>query len=134
MTEYAEFAPAAEQPAEEDKLEPKGCLPNSVEMAQERGLGYAEGIAQGYLGLWYRHAWNVNEAGEAVDYTWTRTGTRYIGRVIDAGEKWEAAVRSGWFTFEDDCPLVPDGEMGIDCHSAEQLAMWEKLRKMTVDT
>jgi hypothetical protein len=121
--EYTEFPPAAEQP--DHRLEPKDCLRNSLNMAvEDTGLLYAEGIAKGYAGLWYRHAWNVNEAGEAVDYTWVHTGMRYIGSVVDTFDKVAAVVRMYEYHFERNLtPYVPEGEIGLDCYTEEQ-ANW----------
>jgi len=113
--EVTEFPPAAAQPARRD---PNMCIANSVDAATLRPeLAYAEGIAKGYGGCWYAHAWNVNAAGEAVDCTWEHAGTRYLGRVIDAAAKWEACVARGVWDFEYPLPWVPDGETGVGCRT-----------------
>jgi len=121
---FTEFppAPAGDQPRR--KLAKHDCLSNSLNMAQEiPGLRYAEGIAKSDMGLWYRHAWNVNDAGEAVDYTWRETGQRYLGRVIDTDTKWADTMKRELYLFEDEQPYVPDGELGLGCHTREQ-AEW----------
>jgi hypothetical protein len=98
-------------------------------MAEMRpSLRYAEGVAKGALGLWYAHAWNVNPAGEAVDYTWrTGLGTRYIGVIIPAAEKLAYILDREVYAFTRPLPYVPDGEIGLDCTSKSQEEMFANL-------
>lgn len=128
MTDHVDFPIAASQP--EELLERQECICNSLNVAMDdSSLRYAEGIAKSStLGVWYYHAWNVNDADEAVDYTWEKPGERYIGRVIDADEKWQAVTKAGVYHFDrSQMPYVPDGEMGLDCYTREQ-AEWLKER------
>jgi hypothetical protein len=114
-----EFPPAARQPTH--KLARGECISNSLDMAMLLpGLRYAEGVAKGALGFWYAHAWNVNAAGEAVDFTWRETGARYLGRVIGTDVKVAAAVRAERYMFDRPLPYIPDGELGLDCFSRSQ--------------
>jgi hypothetical protein len=122
MPEFTEFRPAARQPP---RGEAGQCLRTALnEAADSDGiLRYAEGIAKkGDLGFWFRHAWNVNSDGEAVDHTWGPTGERYIGRIIDTRAKLQAVYDRREYHFEKDVPYVPDGELGIDCLSRRQEA------------
>lgn len=118
---YREFSPAA-RPARLRAMAKGACIGNSLETALLYGVGYAEGIAlHAEIRLWYRHAWNVNEHGEAVDVTWETPGTRYIGRewpvtqVIAQSETLKA-----YFFMDEIGPAVPEGGIGIDCYTQKE--------------
>ena len=116
---YREFR-IRRRPANLPAGQPRDCISNALETAVNYGLRYAEGIAKGpNTGLWVRHAWNVDERGRAVDTTWD-IPTQYIGRVIPLITKINKVMEAGVYLFEDDCPLVPEGEVGIDCYTRDQ--------------
>lgn len=103
---------------------PGHCMSDAAETALETGMAYAEGIALHYdLPLWYRHAWNVNAAGEAVDTSWREPGRRYIGRVHPIQQVLDQVSERGeWWFMNEPGPVVPEGELGLDCHTARERA------------
>ena len=121
MTGYQEFTPVP-VPA---GLTPGAlgmCIRNAVDAAIEGGLLYAEGIAlDRVLGVWYRHAWNADKAGNAIDVTWGEDGARYIGRACQVSRPLALAAYRGVYDYIDRIgPPVPDGEFGLDCYTAQQ--------------
>lgn len=106
------------------------CISNTIDTAIECGLEYAEGIAKGTVGLWYRHAWNVDTDGSVIDTTWVPASIQYIGRIIPLKDKVRRVVEAEVYVWEDDCPFVPDGECGLECYTREQVEWIKKqLRK-----
>jgi hypothetical protein len=106
------------------------CIGNALETALvHRELKYAEGIARSAtIGMWYRHAWLVNAAGEAIDVTWTTPAERYLGRTYHTAAVLHKAQTREFYSFmdPDEHPFVPDGEIGIECYTARQ---WEWIRQ-----
>jgi hypothetical protein len=105
------------------------CLGSALQNALDHSsYRYAEGVAKSAVtGFFYRHAWVVDSRGRVIDPVWDPVGTRYIGRVVPKWPKWFAAADRGCYMFEPEGPLVPDGEHGLDCHSAADLRRWEIL-------
>jgi hypothetical protein len=110
--------------------QPGHCIRNAVEAALEGRLEYAEGIAlDRRLGLWFRHAWNVDAAGNAIDVTWGEDGARYIGRAHPVSRPLALAAYRGVYDYIDDPgPPVPAGGLGIDCLTARERA-WITARR-----
>lgn len=107
------------------KMEMGECIGNSLLTALAHPeLKYAEGLALSVLGLWYRHAWLVNAAGEAIDVTWTHTGQRYIGRTYQTSAVLAKAKKekAHFFMDREAHPFVPEGEIGIDCWTERQFS------------
>ena len=128
---FTEFPVASRQP--EDKMTPNMCIENSVHAALDTGLRYAEGIAKGSFGCWFAHAWNVNDAGEAVDYTWDYAGGQYLGRIIGIEEKYRLSLDRGTWEFERPLPWVPEGEIGIDVRTREEAEWIAEQMNVTVE-
>jgi hypothetical protein len=70
-------------------LTPKRCFTNAARIRygltsfDPAGCQYAEGFTEGFLGLWYHHAWVINAAGLVIERTWQEPGTRYVGVTFD---------------------------------------------------
>jgi len=66
-------------------MTPKMCFWNSARVIagltafDPAGCRYAEGFAQGALGMWFHHAWIVNSFGLVLERTWKKPGDRYVG-------------------------------------------------------
>lgn len=121
MTDFTEFTEVTARPDDVPAGEPGECLTNAYIAAELHGWHYAEGIAKRGL-FWYRHAWNVDERGRVIDITWdSQPGSRYVGRIID--DKEEPGM------FELDGPVVPEGEIGIDCLSQREIDWLSQARQ-----
>lgn len=132
MTEYTTYTESAPRPGRIPAGEPQECIANSINTARDYGLRYAEGIAlSATVGIWYRHAWNLDAAGRVIDVTWKQPGTSYIGREIPIADKWAATVAREVYEFEDDCPDVPEGQIGMGCYTKRQRDWIEALVRGT---
>lgn len=79
-----DMKPYADHPYEMGK--PKECFYNAGQMALWTDLTYVEGFAvRPRLGLLIHHAWVTDDAGRAVDVTWTDTADcHYFGVPFEA--------------------------------------------------
>ena len=94
-------------------MTPGMCFTNAAEVAfTTPGCEYAEGFAEGALGLWYHHAWVITPGGLVADPTWDVPGTRYVGmtfpsmpRVLGRCQLTAKPAGFGWG------PAMADGSM-----------------------
>jgi len=128
MTGYQEFTPVP-VPAGLTPGAPGECIRNAIEAALEGGLRYAEGIAlDRALGVWYRHAWNADKDGNAIDVTWGEDGARYIGRACQVSRPLALAAYRGVTPTRSACSARAPGGSPIMSAGAGAMAGPRKRR------
>jgi len=114
-----EFPIAAVQPRK--RMPIKRCFYNSYLAAITHGLRYCEGWAlTSRVPLAVHHAWNLNDAGEVVEYTW-KDGAAYLGVEFSIARAADAIVNSDSGAVLDDWrrhhPILQQPWIGETRHS-----------------
>jgi hypothetical protein len=67
-----------------DPMGAQACYGNARLYAKVRGCKYVEGWAESRIipNMWVRHAWVLDEDGQALEVTWDEPGHHYVGVVF----------------------------------------------------